>query len=240
VNGYNNGGSGVNANNCSSANGFAPTSLASGYPIVDVSQIQAASYCSSIGAHLITNNEWQTIAWNAESQGVNWNGGVVGTNFIYSGHNDNNPANALVASADDTDGYNGTLNTAPSNQKRTLVLSNGSIIWDMAGNLWQWTNDTITGTNQPYGGTAGFAWREFTAITSWGTMTQSTAGPSNNTWNSGKGIGQIYSDGSSNATIYGFIRGGYWGNGGYDGVEALYLHITPGNSTTYIGFRCAR
>jgi formylglycine-generating enzyme required for sulfatase activity len=54
-------------------------------------------------------------------------------------------------------------------------------------------------------------------------------------------MGQIYSDGTSgNATIYGFIRGGSWGNGGNDGVEALFLSSTPPYSNYGFGFRCAR
>ena len=213
-------------------------SLPGAYPIADISQTTSASYCASIGAHLITNNEWQTIAWNAEAQASNWNGGVVGTSYMYSGHNDNNPAMASVASADDTQGYFGT--SAATNQKRTLSLSNGSVIWDMAGNVWQWTNDTITGTNQPNAGVGAFGWHEFTAVTSWGTMTQSTAGPSNNTWNSSKGMGELYSEGATDATIYGFVRGGYWITGGAAGVVALYLSSVPGTANYYIGFRCAR
>lgn len=240
VNGYNNGGNGVNGNNCSYANGFAPASIATGYPIVDVSQTQAAQYCAQIGAHLITNNEWQTIAWNLENNPANWYGGTVGTNYIYSGHNDNYPPNALVADPNDANGYAGETNQG-GNQRRTLTLGNGAVIWDMAGNLWQWTNDTITGANQPTGATPGFTWREFTAITTWGTMTQQTAGPANSTWDHTKGIGEIYSDGTpANNAIYGFLRGGSWGNGASDGVGALNLDNGPGITIPYIGFRCAR
>ena len=248
VNGYNNGGAGVNTNNCSQANGYAPASIATGYPIVDVSQTQAASYCTSIGAHLMTNAEWQTIAWNAEGQGSNWYGGTVGTNYVYSGHNDNIPANASLPSTSDsqncvgTDGPSSCGGTGSANsQIRTLTLSNGSIVWDMAGNLWQWTSDTIQGQNEPYGGSPGFTWRQYTAITNWGTMTQQTAGPLNNAWSSTQGIGEIYSDGTSgNTTVYGFLRGGSWGDGANAGVETLNLHSTPGYTNALLGFRCAR
>jgi len=30
-----------------------------------------------------------------------------------------------------------------------LTLSNGQYIWDIPGNVWEWTNDTITEANQP-------------------------------------------------------------------------------------------
>ena len=225
---------------CTSANNEYIASTPSGFPIANISQTDAASYCASIGAHLITNNEWQTIAWNAQNNPQNWSGNAVGSGYIYSGHNDGSPNYALEASSDDSQGYYGETNTG-GNQKRTLSLSNGQTIWDMAGNVWQWTNDTITGGNEPTGATPGFAWREFTAITTWGSMSQQTAGPLNASWNSSQGIGQIYSDGTaSNATIYGFLRGGYWNVGGYAGVETLSLNITPGYTDISIGFRCAR
>ncbi len=225
---------------CTPANGRQISSLPGGWPIANISQTSAATYCASIGAHLITNNEWQTIAWNAENVASNWSGGTVGSGYVYSGHNDNAPANALPADPSDSNGYAGETNTG-GNQKRILTLSNGSVIWDMAGNVWQWTNDTIQGQNEPYGGSPGFTWRQYTAITNWGTMTQQTAGPLNNTWSSTQGIGQIYSDGTSgNSTVYGFIRGGNWSAGGYAGVGALYLNTAPGGTAYYIGFRCAR
>jgi len=38
----------------------------------------------------------------------------------------------------------------------------------------------------------------------------------------------------------GFLRGGYWGDGTNAGVETLALDDTPGSTSYYIGFRCAR
>ena len=235
---------------CIATNGKQVVSTPDGYPITEISQTSAITYCKNIGAHLITNNEWQTIAWNAENQASNWNGGVVGTSYIYSGHNDNAPANALQASSDDTNGYYLTNNTSPSTQKRTLTLSNGQIIWDMAGNIWQWTNDTILGKNEPTGATPGWNWRSFSTaddgsgnggITTWGGMTQTSAGPSNSAWNASNGIGRIFSDGTgTNNSTYSFLRGGGWGNGSYAGVEPLALGLGSGNLDINIGFRCAR
>jgi prepilin-type N-terminal cleavage/methylation domain-containing protein len=240
--GYNNGGNSVNANNCTPANGRQIAALPGGYPIVDISQTQAISYCQSIGAHLITNNEWQTIAWTAEGQSSNWTGSAVGTGALYIGNANN--ASEYPADSNDANGYAGETNKTinyTNDERRTLTLSNGSIIWDMAGNVWQWTSDTIQDQNQPTAGAGGFAWRQFTAITTWGTMTQQTAGPMNSAWSSTQDIGQIYSDGTSgNTTIYGFVRGGAWNNGGNGGVETLGLSSTPGYTYSSVGFRCAR
>jgi formylglycine-generating enzyme required for sulfatase activity len=233
-----NDGQGYNNNTTNCAN---PASLPGGFPIVDISQTTASSSCASIGAHLITNAEWQTIAWNAENQASNWSGGTVGGTSQYMPRGNSNSSWAEPAGGN-AYGLAASTSTYYSDftHLRTLTLSNGGVIWDLAGNVWQWTNDQIIGTNQPYGGTAGFTWREFTAITNWGTMTQSTAGPANSAWNSTQGMGQIYSDGSSNSTNYGFLRGGAWNNGSVVGVEYLYLSNTPGSTHGSLGFRCAR
>ncbi len=243
TNGYEN-----NFVSCTPANGLAPAALPNAIPIVFVPQASAAAYCANIGAHLVTDNEWQTIAWNAESVASNWSGGAVGSGYMYSGHNDDIPALVSVASANDSQNCAGT--DGPSScggtgtnatQIRTLTLSNGGIIWDLAGNIFEWTNDTIQGQSEPTGVTPGFTTRQFTAITNWGTMTQQTGGPANSAWNSTQGIGQIYSDGTSgNTTTYGFIHGGDWADGGFAGIESLNLNIQPNGAGSYVGFRCAR
>ncbi len=118
------------------------------------------------GYHLITNNEWMTIARSAESVGSNWSSGIVGSGYIYSGHNDESPYGTLVASVDDTQGYINTgdkastsdgsygnyssdIEQAYKGQRRTLTLSNGQIIWDLAGDVWEHVNkaNTLNGSN---------------------------------------------------------------------------------------------
>ena len=224
---------------CTSANGNYIASAQSGYPEANVTPATAASYCASIGAHLITNNEWQTIAWNAENVASNWSSGTVGTGNVSRGNTDS----SWAQSDSNPEGLALTTSTHQTDftHLRTLTLSNGSVIWDLSGNVWEWTNDTITGTNEPHGAATGFSWNEFTAVTGWGSMTQSTAGPANAAWNSSNGMGKLYSEGQSDSQVYGFLRGGSWSDVGVAGVEALRLDNTPGYTYYYtIGFRCAR
>lgn len=216
---------------CTSANSKQVVSVASGYPIANISQTNAITYCSGVtlngnAVHLQNNNEWMTIARNAEAQAGNWSLGSVGSGYLYAGHNDNAPALAVVASTTDTGNnacaYTDTAGTteAPSscptntanntsgtagNQKRVLTLSNGAYIWDIPGNVWEWTNDTIQGKDQPTNATPGFAWREFTALTSYGTLTYDKVRPLASSYDATHGVGRIYSDGTvSNTTVYAF------------------------------------
>ncbi len=209
------------------------TSTPAGYPIANIDQTTSHSYCQSIGAHLITNNEWQTIAWNAQSVSSNWSGSSVGSGYL--GRGNSNGSAAQIASADDT---NSTyLVTADFTHRRAHTLSNGQIIWDLAGNVWEWTNDTITNGNQPQP----TGWREFPNITNWGTLSPTLAGPSNSAWTATQGIGRInssYSAGGS--TPYAFVRGGDWYYDTYAGVETLILSTGPTDTGGSIGFRCAR
>ena len=216
-------------------------SQAAGSPWVSISQTSAITAASDAcsGCHLITEAEWLTVAHNVLNVGSNWSGGSVGSGYIYGGHNDNAPANALAASSDG-DGYSGTGNTSGSNQLRTLTLSNGEVIWDLAGNVWEWTAGQTSG-GQP--GAAGYAWREWNAVEGTGSLSPNpfpsfgTAAASG--WTGTNGIGRLYSD-SVQTAARGFRRGGNWNNGSHAGVFTLNLSNAPSSAGANIGFRAAR
>ena len=71
---------------------YVAESRATGTPWVNISQTNAIAECAALGSsyHLISNNEWMTIARNAEAQGANWGSGVAGdtASYMFSGHND--------------------------------------------------------------------------------------------------------------------------------------------------------
>ncbi len=106
------------------------------------------------GYGLISNAEWQTIARNIEQVSSNWSSGTVGTGALNYGHSDGSPNNAIAASSDDADPCFETGQSCSSTtwdrQRRTFTLSNGEVIWDFAGNVWQWTadaNSTVFGAD---------------------------------------------------------------------------------------------
>lgn len=230
--------SGYNGHNYSASETI--VSNAVDIPVVYVTQGQAITACQSIGAHLITNNEYMTMARNAEQVASNWSGNAVGNGYMYSGHNDASPNYALAASATDTDGYINTGNSAGSNQRRTLTLSNGQVIWDLAGNVWEHVNkaNTTNGTGYATNQTSIAGCSTPTSWSEWSTCSDKTFSASNGSYNSTQGIGQIhYSQGVANNV---FLRGGGWTDGAGTGVFALYLDWDASGSGSNVGFRCAK
>ena len=208
-------------------------SNATSAPWVSISQRtaqdKARAACS--GCHLISEAEWMTIAENVLFVDANWSGGTVGSGCLFRG----NVGNA------DACGYNGADPESGTGRdtKARLTLSNGNTLWDISGNVWEWTDAWVQGKEQPNDGVDGFAWHEYTAITDFKGLQY--LNPTNRGWNATQGLGRIYSDGTStNNTQYAFLRGGPWDNASNAGVFALHLAYTPASANTNIGFRVAR
>ncbi len=242
---------GQNDGNQTYSAAFIPESRASGTPWVNISQTNAIAEAPTActGCHLITEAEWMTIAQNVLNNPVNWRDNVVGTgssstNYIYSGHNDNAPANALAASTDN-DGYYGTGQTTGT-QKRTLTLSNGEVIWDIAGNVYDWTNATIGANLQPgLSGEVAYALKQWNNASLLMNGLPALSQPSSTgiagvtTWSSTQGIGQLSSNyGETGARA--FLRGGLWNSGGNAGVLYLNLSGAPSYANAAFGFRVSR
>src|SRR5690606_2242113 len=104
------------------------------------------------GYRLMTNSGYMTIVRHIETQSQDWVSAIVGQEKLYRGHSDNNPQNRLSASSNDSLGYFGTGNNAPSDQRRTFILSNGETIWDFAGNVNNYID--LTGNSTTISGDA--------------------------------------------------------------------------------------
>ena len=222
----------------------APTSRASGTPWVSINQQDAKIECASLGEgyHLITNDEWMTIATNIALQGINWNGGTVGTNEMARGHSDNSPANACAADAIDANAYvekdcTGT-SSGTFNQRRTHTLSNGEVIWDLAGNVSEWTNH-FNDEEKPTPSTGN--WYDYTqSIIGTATMPLTDLIPKvaiDNTWGSAESIGQYFPGNDSSGG--GLLRSGKWNDATYAGVFMANLSESVTSTFSNVGFRCA-
>ena len=231
-----------------SSSSESPTSTATSTPWVSISQQDAITECASLGKgyHLITNDEWMTIATNVAAQGANWDGGTVGTNEMAIGHSDNNPSSACAADASDANVYVETDCSGSSsgtfNQRRTHTLSNGEMIWDLGGNVWEWTS-YFNDSDKPYDATDAApvaSWREFSLIDSFGTMSQTdliSQAAIDGGWSSAESIGRYYA--GTNGSGGALRRGGRWVNTTIAGVFIADLFGSPTHTESSLGFRCA-
>ncbi|MCK5475628.1 MAG: hypothetical protein KAI71_03550, partial [Candidatus Pacebacteria bacterium] len=128
-------------------------------------------------------------------------------------------------------------------QLRTYILSNGEIIWDIAGNAWEWTDKIAVCTEHPEQiASAASEWLEYNDATGIDYKGFPYLRLADDGWSSSNGVGKIYTNvgGTANATRA-FRRGGCWDASADAGVFSLMLNIAPDTSAnTRLGFRCAR
>ncbi len=236
---------------------FVAESRASGTPWTIITHQQAKDACNAIGAHLITNNEWVTIARDVEvNHAQNTNGSTY-----YIGHNDGMPFEVLAASTNDEDGYYGTGDSAkkdgfkfsliekakaiavscedvrdPVLQKRVYKLTNGEVIWDFSGNAEEWVSETIEPGDRPEGPTT---WGiNFVDVTNWKGLNPSDYLPLD-TYTYGL-VGNLYLGYEPPGTI-GYVRGGnFWSCEADVGVHMLRMDRGIIDIDTSRGFRCVK
>lgn len=222
-------------------------SQASGSPWVSINATTAQSTCEAMTEAgfeagtftLISNPEWMTIARDLEGVSTNWSGGSVGSGDLARGWSaataDDGFTNSAVAPSTGASClYNTAANTCASTGthklRRTHQLSNGSEIWDFAGNVWEWVDWSTTAgfTSGPTNGTA--SWQELTSLS--GSVTSNdlqTSGGYTSTQQAGRWYG-----GSGGAAL----RGGDWYSGASAGAFALNLNFAPSITNAAFGFRC--
>lgn len=203
-------------------------SQSAGAPWVSINQTNAKTAATDAcsGCHLITEPEWMTIAMNLVNNPANWSGGSVGNGYIYRGNSNS------AAAMDGSNALSG-VNTRP------LKLSTGEEVWDMAGNVWEWTDATITGGQPGKAGQSAYGWTYYHDGTlTWNSL-PATSRPTGTLYSNSQGVGGIYSNPSESATRA-FLRGGSWGISSYAGVWALNLYDSPSTAHTDIGFRVSR
>ena len=128
-------------------------------------------------------------------------------------------------------------------QLRVHALSNGNTVWDIAGNVWEWTDQISICAEHPYdlSATTTSEWMEYNLAAGINYQGFSYLRPADDGWSSANGIGRIYTDiGDTPSATRAFQRGGNWYNTSYAGVFALNLSTSPADSISNIGFRCAR
>jgi hypothetical protein len=229
-----------------------PISVAEGAPWILISQRDSILECAAIGQgfHLITNDEWMTIAANAAGVAANWSGGAVGSGTLFRGHSDSSPLRACEANPDDSLAYvegnctslgAGGGENDENTQKRTHRLADGTVIWDFSGNLDEWTSyfnrDDKPGSTQNTGSV------EYDALAGSNTMPLSELIPTaavkafwNDNWNSTQSIGRFFP--SNNGAGGAFARSGSFRNGQTTGLFYGDLVDTATSTFNFVGLRC--
>jgi type II secretory pathway pseudopilin PulG len=209
------------------------------YPIANINQNDAITACRTMGSwyHLITNNEWMTIARNLEWVGINWSWGSPWIGRLYRGISNE----GIYGCPGNPNGERAVPSTDTTCTKRVLTLSNWSKIWDFAGNVWE----HVDRSNNPNITTAQ-VWNGDLCNTSWfwyingdpAITCQANYWPSAQytKWWSDIGMWSVSNNSLSDKV---FRRGG-GANYAYDtGIFAIHLNWTSLGQSVGVGFRCA-
>ncbi len=229
---------GCNESGCTTenwgVNSYYPGSTAEGLPWRMLSIEQAKVECQSlgIGYDLISNAEWMAMAEDLENQNANWSGAVVGTGCLFRGNNGTADACGYAKGAIDSG--------AARDNKARLFLSNGSEIWDVAGNVTEWIDWDKQGVISLAPTYCTDTWTEINTdicddnLTDLYFLPRNPAGISpSSTYDSSYGLGK-FEGGSGGAAT----RGGSYQYADFAGVFGLSLSGTLLSAQQDIGFRC--
>jgi len=205
-------------------------------PWVSIDRPSARSKCQALGAgyDMISNDQWQTIARNIAGTASNWSSGMVASGELNRGHSDGTPANALVATVD-TNPCTQTGQTCSDStwdsQRRTNTLSNGSVIWDLAGNVREWVTNDSNVSNGADG---------YISTMRAGDIRQTRYGAAAGTFCATPSTSPYcgMGNGSFNSAAGAVFRSGHWDSGVGAGVFAAALGISPVVADPSVGFRC--
>lgn len=133
--------------------GGKPVSQPASTPWLNITIENAQIACGNLGWEdqnhfdLISNQEWMAIARNIESVNTNWLFNTVPEKvMLYTGNSNGNAMSTTKQVTDINDPYTDTGDSALDpigggrEQGRTFELSNGSVVWDMAANAWEWVD----------------------------------------------------------------------------------------------------
>jgi hypothetical protein len=227
-----------------------------GYPFTGAITSEAKGFCENIGEnyHLITNEEWMTIARNLEQQPENWSTGEVGFGQIKIGNVYQCPNNTISYSMGTNTGFFDFVGATSSYSNRTtnspakLILSNGEVLWDFIGNAKELIDKQMSCNQLPmgYDPNSYSQYIEFNQIQNNNALQDKEYKPGNLSWLSDKKMGKVRFEWNRGSNICSFLSGPYIhlvhnscdSTGLYTKAGVRILTSSDKGYLQTIGFRC--
>ncbi len=180
-------------------------------PKVRISYTAAHKACADAGLALLTLAQSTALALDIASVAENWSGDAVGQGTLMQGLHLGTVRGAV----------DGVYVSPKESERRGFKMSNGEVIFDVAGHLYTWLFDDVQGDER------GVVASKFAD----GSPAVSAPFPSGE-----QGMGW-YPEAGDDWSGYALIRGGCWCSGSSAGV--FYLSDgSPVDDSYYVGFRC--
>lgn len=223
------------------------SSLPSSLPATNLTQPMASEACQALGVafQLISNDQWMSLATNIAAGPSNWSGNAIGNGSLNVGHTDGNPANPLAAHNLVSQACFGTGQTCSEtvwdSQRRTHALSSGDYVWDLSGNVYEWTSYYEPNGKATPASEAGF--QEYPSVADGALTKKSMLVPLssqksfwNDAWDSAYGVGLYFGGLEGSGGV--LLRGGASMSGSTSGVFMATLLNDQSDMNSDFGFRC--